>query len=325
MPDRPQVIQGKWKKRIYRIVAELGRGTGGVVYHVLHSGRSYALKVGHDPYALTSEVNVLKMLQKAQGSVLGPSLYDVDDWASPEGVRPFYVMNMVQGVRLDRFVREKGEEWLAPLVLDLLSFLEEVHKRGYVFGDLKPEHLLVSGQPPRLAWFDAGGFTRLGRAVKEYTELYDRGFWRMGDRKAEPAYDLFSTALIILHVARGKPVQAGEPPLPFFLQKVNETPSLQPYREVLQRAFLGQYPSARQMKEEWRAAWVRATRSRGYTPRWKRDRDRKAPLAASSIRSPASPRRKGSRFVRVIKFAFYLFFSSFLALLIALYLMYQAL
>ncbi len=322
MPNPPLVIRGKWRGKEYRVLRELGRGTGGIVYEVSHAQRNFALKVGHDSFTLTSEINVLKLLQKAEGTVLGPSLYDVDDWVSPSGVRSFYVMNVIKGVPVHHYVRNQGEEWLPVLVMQLLGFLDQLHKRGYVFGDLKPEHLLVTGSPPRLVWFDAGGMTPIGRAVKEYTELYDRGYWQMGDRRANPEYDLFSTSLMILHMAQGKPVTLQQDPLTTFIHQMERTPLLTPYRTVLKNAFLGRYPSAQAMKKDWFIAWQK-DRFPGKT--------RRAPFSqpgntSPSRRTTANKPKKGWRLlVKVFKIILFLILSSFLSLLAALYLIYQVL
>ena len=48
-----------------------------------------ALKMSDNGMSITSEVNVLKSFAKVQGSALGPSLLDVDDWHIQMGKFPF--------------------------------------------------------------------------------------------------------------------------------------------------------------------------------------------------------------------------------------------
>ncbi|MGL4520930.1 MAG: hypothetical protein ACRCWQ_00005, partial [Bacilli bacterium] len=45
--------------------------------------------------------------------------------------------------------------------------------------------------------------TQFGRVIKEYTERYDRGYWKVGLRSAEASYDLFSIGMIIVHLVEG--------------------------------------------------------------------------------------------------------------------------
>lgn len=113
----------------------------------------------------------------------------------------FYVMEYIEGPLLLRYVNEKGEEWTPVLISQLLSSLSAIHREGWVFGDLKPENLIVTGPPPQIRCIDVGGTTKEGRAIKEYTEFFDRGYWEFGTRKAEPSYDLFSVAMIMVNCA----------------------------------------------------------------------------------------------------------------------------
>src|SRR5699024_9473064 len=94
--------------------------------------------------SMTVEVNVLKALQKVQGSRLGPYLLDVDDWKAPSGnTYAFYVMEYLQGESMASFIQRNGKEWIGVLMLQLLKDLEQLHESGWVFGDLKAENLLV--------------------------------------------------------------------------------------------------------------------------------------------------------------------------------------
>ena len=40
----------------------------------------------------------------------------------------------------------------------------------------------------------------MGSSIKEFTEFYDRGYWGLGSRKAEPSYDLFAVAMIMIQM-----------------------------------------------------------------------------------------------------------------------------
>ena len=43
--------------------------------------------------------------------------------------------------------------WLPILILQLLSDIGNLHIQGWVFGDLKPENLIVSGPPIRITLY----------------------------------------------------------------------------------------------------------------------------------------------------------------------------
>lgn len=253
-PASGTVIRGKWHRGRYRIRRSLGSGTSGNVYLADGPMGAVAVKIGYETMAMTSEVNVLQRFSEVQGQVLGPSFIDVDDWSVSGVTYPFYVMEYLQGERLLTFMRRKGEEWLGILAVQLLADLDRLHRAGWVFGDLKPDNLIVGGTPPRVRWLDVGGTTEMGRSVKEYTEFFDRGYWGMGSRKAEPSYDLFAVGMILMNCAYPKRFDkqgAGEEQLRKMLV---ENERLARYRHVIMMALEGYYVDAPTMRRDMVAA-----------------------------------------------------------------------
>ncbi|MBS4206434.1 protein kinase domain-containing protein [Lederbergia citrea] len=247
------IVKGKWHKHRYQLVNELGAGANGVVYLAKGINGYTALKMSTDSLSITSEVNVLKAFAKVQGSALGPSLYDVDDWEGNSGMVHFYAMEYIQGPDLLSFVREKGYSWAGVMIVQLLDVLEELHAQGWIFGDLKPENLIVSGPTPAIRCIDVGGTTMNGRAIKEFTEFFDRGYWSLGSRKAEPTYDLFSTAMLMINLfypQRFTKKDAGISPLKQLMEKVRLNKELNKFEPVMYKALLGEYKFAREMKKD---------------------------------------------------------------------------
>ncbi|HEU5138529.1 MAG TPA: phosphotransferase [Bacillales bacterium] len=244
------IIRGKWHHCKYRTVRLLGHGANGNVYLAESSNGRVAVKIGRESMSITSEVNVLKQFSRVQGNVLGPSLIDVDDWVTTDGTHPFYVMEYLRGQPLLSFIREKGEEWIGILTVQLLADLDRLHREGWVFGDLKPDNLLVSGPPPRVRWFDVGGTTLIGRSIKEYTEFFDRGYWGLGSRKAEPSYDLFAVAMIMLNSAYPKRFDRKKEGQRQLREALYESKALARYRRVITSALEGKYADAPSMRQD---------------------------------------------------------------------------
>jgi serine/threonine protein kinase, bacterial len=246
------VITGKWHGNAYKVLKSLGYGANGMVY--LASGKNglAALKISDNNISITSEVNVLKHFSKVQGSPLGPSLLDVDDWIRPgfQNPVPFYVMEYIKGENFLSFIEKRGEEWIGVLCLKLLTDLERLHNAGWVFGDLKPENLIVTGPPPNIRCVDVGGTTQQGRAVKEYTEFFDRGYWGLGSRKAEPSYDLFAIAMIMVNAAYPKRFAKTEKPREQLQSKVVSHSLLKKYASVILKAIDGKYQTASDMRKD---------------------------------------------------------------------------
>ncbi len=241
-------IIGKWHHKHYEVVSRIGEGAIGTVYLVRATDHLAALKVCKSGVSISSEVNALKILSKVQGFSLGPYLIDVDDYVERE-IIPFYVMEYIKGIPFRIFIEKEGGEWVAVLIAQLLDDLHKLHRHGYVFGDLKPENLIVQGPPYRLRCIDPGGMTKFGRSVKEFTEFYDRGHWRMGNRAAEPSYDLFSVAMILI-----------SPMLPNTIKSIHDLNQVEkmvenkngwkPLEGVVKKAWKGFYKDALEMKSE---------------------------------------------------------------------------
>lgn len=242
------IIDGKWHHKRYTILKELGYGANGIVYLAQYQGQQVALKMSDNGISITSEVNVLKSFAKVQGSTLGPSLVDVDDWVRKNRTISFYVMEYIHGPNLLTFIQQKGQAWTEVLVLQLLNDLSLLHTKGWVFGDLKPENLIVTGPPPKIRCIDVGGTTIQGRAIKEFTEFYDRGYWGLGTRKAEPTYDLFAVAMIIINSAYPKRFNKTTGGLSQLKTMIKQKKEIQKYEEVILKALQGEYSTATEMR-----------------------------------------------------------------------------
>ncbi|WP_328820919.1 protein kinase domain-containing protein [Peribacillus faecalis] len=244
------VINGKWNKNRYKVIRMLGAGANGTVYLADHQGQLVAIKMSSDYGSIASEMNVLKSFSKVQGSSLGPYLFHGDDWEHNGRSFPFYVMEYIQGDDLLSFIKKKGDDWVGILLLQLLASLDELHSQGWIFGDLKPENLIVMDASHSIRCIDVGGTTPIGRSVKEYTEFFDRGYWGLGTRKAEPSYDLFAVAMIGINVCYPNRFQKQSDRKRQLLEIVDKNVKLRPYNKVIRKALLGEYGSAKEMRRE---------------------------------------------------------------------------
>jgi Serine/threonine protein kinase len=251
------VITGKWNRGRYRVERLLGEGANGKVYLVEQNRRLYAMKVGGDAVDLQSEINVLRSLASRRRRA-EPYLMAVDDYVRDDGSEyPFYVMRYVRGSAVHEYLQREGADWFPLVGYHLLGKLAELHEAGYVFGDLKRENVLV-GDYGRVELVDFGGATALGKSVRQFTELYDRGYWNAGSRTAEGTYDLFSYAVLCLHLFEGRRLlQLAQTALPQnrspadLIRLTDGHPALKPFAGWLARALRGEFASAREGAAAW--------------------------------------------------------------------------
>ena len=47
---------------------------------------------------------------------------------------------------------------------------------------------------------DYGGVTAFGKGIRQFTEIYDRGYWNAGTRVSDAGYDLFSYGVLCVQM-----------------------------------------------------------------------------------------------------------------------------
>ncbi|MCI3923254.1 serine/threonine protein kinase [Paenibacillus sp. TRM 82003] len=251
-------IQAKWSGHVITVERWLGEGANGSVYLARFPGTPShcALKIGCDAFGLQSEINVLREI----GSH-APKLLLSDDGQARGNTFPFYLMSFVPGSSLsaiiDKAASSKRSLPIASYGERLLVQLSALHAGGWSFGDLKPDNVMVSGDGD-VRLIDYGGATRFGRSAKQFTELYDRGFWKAGSRKADAGYDLFAFAVLMLEAAgerRSLRMAANAPErrrLSTLLGFIDGCRKLTPVAGALKRMLRGDYADANAALRDWR-------------------------------------------------------------------------
>lgn len=255
-------LRGKWHGREYRVLQRLGSGANGEVYLVAAQGKLYALKISSHAVNIALEFRRWKELNReVQGASLGPFVVEMDDFQhsglyKQEEVLFFYVMEYIKGVPLATFLSQRGSVWAGALILQLLSFLQHLHRRGFAYGDLKAENVLVEPRTGRLRLVDAGGITPFGQAVQQYTPWCDRAHWGMGARRADAAYDLFAVAQLLLSALvpglERRFTCVADGPSSWFrlMRESDQRAECLPWRTVLMRAWQGRYAQASDMQAD---------------------------------------------------------------------------
>lgn len=279
-----EVIVGKWRGNRYIVDRLLGKGANGIVYLVNRENRreKYALKIGYDALDLQSEINVLTSLQscgarqeKRAGAAFPLSYYFLESDDSSEGGFPFYVMRYVQGMPLHHFLSRKGPAWLGLIGLKLLDRLCLLHECGFIFGDLKPENVMVS-EYGEAELIDYGGAGPIGRSVKQFTEWHDRGFWNAGSRTGDEGYDLFAFAVLCLRLLNEPGLKSASGQLPQtrsgddLLKLAGQLPDKK-LASWLKLAIKGGFSSSREARDLWKSHVYGSRLHRKEqiaTPRW---------------------------------------------------------
>ncbi|HEX8140471.1 MAG TPA: protein kinase [Pyrinomonadaceae bacterium] len=151
-----QILDGK-----YRIEKLLGKGGMGAVYMAIHLGtdRPVALKIIAPEFMRHDEfVERFKREARAAGRLRHPNVVDVTDFgfAQHGSERVAYlVMEYLDGCTLADVLAEEKRlplDWVADILEQVCSAVDEAHQQGIVHRDLKPDNIWL--EPNR-----RGGYT----------------------------------------------------------------------------------------------------------------------------------------------------------------------
>jgi WD40 repeat protein/predicted Ser/Thr protein kinase len=137
----------------YRVVRVLGEGGMGTVYEAEQDNprRTVALKVLRP--VLASAPLLKRFAQEVQilGRLHHPGIAQVYDAGVAGEGQPYFAMELITGVPLDRYAREHAldSRGRLELIAKVCDAVQHAHEKGVIHRDLKPGNILVeeSGQP----------------------------------------------------------------------------------------------------------------------------------------------------------------------------------
>ena len=139
----------------YRLLRKLGEGGFGAVYEAEHPllKRRAAVKVLHRVADKDSDA-VLRFISEAQAvnQIRNRHIIDVFSFGQLADGRHFYVMDLLDGEPLDRWLKHEGRLEVATalqLLTPIADALDLAHNAGIVHRDLKPQNIF-------LAWDQSG-------------------------------------------------------------------------------------------------------------------------------------------------------------------------
>ena len=173
----------------YRLEHLLGQGGMGAVYLATHLGteRYVALKLIAPQFMRNSEfVERFKREARAAGRLRHPNVVDVTDFGFAkvkEGQVAYLVMEYLDGCTLGDVLAEEKRlplEWVADIMEQVCSAVNEAHQQGIIHRDLKPDNIWL--EPNRL-----GGYR---------VKVLDFGIAKLGPTTEAPVDDGAAVTII---------------------------------------------------------------------------------------------------------------------------------
>ena len=139
----------------YKLLEKIGEGGFGIVYRAeqIEPVRRYVavkvIRVGMDTKSVVARFEAER---QALALMDHPSIARVLDGGATSRGRPFFVMELVRGVRITEYcaVNQMSLEGRLQLLIQLCHAIQHAHQKGVIHRDLKPSNVLVTmqdGQP----------------------------------------------------------------------------------------------------------------------------------------------------------------------------------
>ncbi|MFT4622114.1 MAG: tRNA A-37 threonylcarbamoyl transferase component Bud32 [Myxococcota bacterium] len=220
----------------YQISVRLGGGASGDVYRAYdhHLARPCAIKVlrlhARDRVETLDRFEDEVRMTSQLGS---PNVVRVYDFGMTQDARPYFVMELIDGVTLDTVVRRDG-----PMdVFRVLSLgrqcavaLVQAHARGVIHCDLKPSNLFAVGDLPderlKIVDFGFGAFGAPARArqrVVSGTAGYIAPERLQGGGET-PMVDVYGLGAVLYFLLTGYEAFVGDDPMEIAQSQLRETP-----------------------------------------------------------------------------------------------------
>ncbi|HLS20488.1 MAG TPA: hypothetical protein VK056_02355 [Bacillota bacterium] len=277
LPQKIKIIGQKHQNR-YTIRRKLTNNPLMATYLCQFKGKDVVLKIGEPTKTFTKEINYLQTINEAQKDHLGPSLLDIDYWQADDGeVFLFYVTKYTKGVNLQTFFKRHKRNWLPLFICQLLDQLLIIHNKGFVLGQLTPNHLLVT-KSTEIRFTHLNGIVQRGDYIQQEPNFYDKNFWALSSRKIQPSNNLFSVVMVVLQIYYPEQFVRTKHPRKQLIKKIDGLPLSIYYKQCFLKAIFGKYETADQMKSDFIKA-IYMTEDIRYLP----DKRRKTSISETTV------------------------------------------
>ncbi|MCF7791509.1 MAG: serine/threonine protein kinase [Victivallales bacterium] len=200
----------------YWLIQPLGSGGMGSVYKAIHhqNARKYSVKLLQRDNRTDPEVIQNLLHEGKVGKEISdhPNLCPVIEFGNKNN-EIYIVSKFLEGIRLDILVDTYGpvkEETVLKWGLQLLSALQYIYKKGYLYRDTKPQNIIISKNKEDAVLFDYGLAVEIeGLAPEEEEHIIGSPMFLPPERcvfDREDMYsEIYSLGMVLFYCLAGNP------------------------------------------------------------------------------------------------------------------------
>jgi serine/threonine protein kinase len=227
----------------YKILRELGAGGMGVVYLTARADQVFdrvsALKLIHPAYKSPPLLHRFQQEREILARLDHPNIARIIDGGTTTGGLPYFVMDYVDGLPIDKFCKQRQANLTQRLNLfrQACSAVEYLHSQGIVHRDLKPANVLVTaGGVVKLLDFGIAKVLDQNAADVTTMPLMTIGYAspeQLAGGPTGPAADIYSLGVILYELLTGaRPHDVAGKAAPEIIRLISEAQPVRPSRRV---------------------------------------------------------------------------------------------
>jgi len=204
----------------YQLQGPIGRFGMATLYHGVdtHMKKTVTIKVLRDTYSTNPNfVERFEREAKIMLTLQHPNIVQVYDYGQTDG-EYFIVMELVEGTDLRRYLRPRGVLEIDRAVMiarEVALGLGFAHDRGIVFGDLKPQNILIGLEYNiKVAMGSTFG------TIQYYAPEQAQG------ETITPATDVYALGIVMYEMLTGHTPFDGDTPVAVAIQHIQAMPKL---------------------------------------------------------------------------------------------------
>jgi eukaryotic-like serine/threonine-protein kinase len=226
----------------YRVESKIGEGGFGAVYRAVHPliGKTVAIKVLHRQYSSNPQmVSRFVAEARAVNQIKNRNIIDIFSFGALEDGRQYYVMELLDGMTLDAYVKRKGRvapDEALPIFRGIARALDAAHATGIAHRDLKPENVFLLFDDdgtifPKLLDFgiakllgDSGMSAHKTRTGTPLGTPYYMSPEQCRGRNVDHRTDIYSFGVLVFETLTGRLLFEGEDLMEILMQHTSSPP-----------------------------------------------------------------------------------------------------